>query len=105
MRRAEGMQTQLLSSTKARMAATGFSTESGSFEGYLTGMAEEFTRQNDFAKKQALQNIELERAAADLKAGGGPKDTVNALLRVGNAAAATGDVSKGSNQPDSGLGY
>lgn len=66
MRRTEGQQAQVLSSTKARMAGTGFATDSGSFDKYLTGMAAEFQKQNDFTRKNTMDSIEMERGAADL---------------------------------------
>lgn len=67
MRRAEGQQTQVLSSTKARMAATGFSSDSKSFTNYLTGMAQEFQKQNDYARQSGMASIDLMRDAADVQ--------------------------------------
>jgi hypothetical protein len=71
MRRLEGQQTQVLSSTKARMAGTGFASDSGSFETYLSGMAAEFQKQDTFAQKQGQQSIDLQRQAADIVADNG----------------------------------
>jgi hypothetical protein len=67
MRRAEGQQTQVLSSTEARMGATGFSTDSGSFQQYLTGMASEFHKQNDFSTKQNAADQAMRYHAADIE--------------------------------------
>lgn len=64
MRRAEGEQTQVLSSTKARMAGSGFASDSASFTNYLSGMAAEFQKQNEFAQQQGMQSIELMREGA-----------------------------------------
>lgn len=66
MRRREGEQTQVLSSTKARMAATGFSSDSLSFTNYLTGMADEFKKQDEYASKSGLASIALMDKAADI---------------------------------------
>lgn len=66
MRRTEGSQTQVLSSTKARMAASGFSVNSKSFDDYLTGMAGEFQKQNAFQKQSGMASIELMREGADI---------------------------------------
>lgn len=64
-RRAEGQQTQVLSSTKARMAASGFEMDSGSFKDYLTSMATEFQNQNQTTQQQGMASIDLMRKAAD----------------------------------------
>lgn len=66
LRRAEGAQTQVLSSTKSRMAGSGFSTDSGSFQSYLTGMASEFQKQDAFARESGMKAIDLTRKAADI---------------------------------------
>lgn len=67
-RRAQGQQTQILSSTKARMAGSGFSSDSSSFSNYLTGMATEFQNQNDFAKRQGMAAVDLILGGADIYA-------------------------------------
>jgi hypothetical protein len=66
MRRTEGQQTQVLSSTKARLAATGFDSDSNSFTQLLSGMSSEFDKQNAFARKQGEASIDLQRQAADI---------------------------------------
>lgn len=66
MRRTEGQQTQVLSSTKARMAGTGFAGNSASFTNYLTTMATEFSAQNKAAMQQGLKSVDLMNQAADL---------------------------------------
>lgn len=66
LRRAEGAQTQVLSSTKTRMAATGLSGDSGTFQSYLTGMASEFQKQDAFARESGMKSIDLTRKAADI---------------------------------------
>lgn len=73
MRRTEGAQTQVLSSTKARAAATGFASDSASFDRYLTGMAAEFQRQNDFTKTQGMAQVDLMRESADILGSPVPK--------------------------------
>lgn len=65
-RRAEGAQTQVLSSTKAREAGTGFSTASSSFTDYLKNMAEQFQMQDQFAQAQGMKSVDLISKAADL---------------------------------------
>src|SRR5713226_8963644 len=77
MRRTEGAQTQVLSSTKARMAGTGFSSDSPSFTDYIKTMSTEFEAQNRAAREMGLQSVDLIRQGADaaqlggwLKAGG-----------------------------------
>jgi hypothetical protein len=84
-RRAEGQQTQVLSSTKARMGATGFASESASYENYLTGMAEEFTKQNTFAMSQGKREVALLHQAADLQ----DTDFMTKMLGVGADVAGT----------------
>lgn len=66
MRRAEGAQTQVLSSTKARQAGTGFSSTSSSFTGYLQGMAEQFQMQDDFTRDQGMRSVDLIQKAATM---------------------------------------
>lgn len=66
MRRLEGQQTQVLSSTRARMAGTGFASSSGSFENYMTEMSTQFGLQNTFKQAQGQANIEDMQKAADL---------------------------------------
>lgn len=66
MRRTEGAQTQVLSSTKARQAGTGFSSSSSSFTGYLQGMAEQFQMQDDFTRTQGMKSVDLIEKAANL---------------------------------------
>jgi hypothetical protein len=63
MRRTEGQQTQVLSSTKARMAGTGFSTDSGSFTDYIHTMATEFDLQNKFTWEAGRKSVDLMRRA------------------------------------------
>jgi hypothetical protein len=65
MRRTEGQQTQVLSSTKARMAGTGFSDDSKSFTGYIQTMATEFEAQNKATHDIGLKSVDLMRQAAD----------------------------------------
>jgi hypothetical protein len=65
MSRAFGQQTQLLSSTKARMAGTGFDESSGSFTGYIKTMASTFEQQNAYTRASGLASIDLMRQAAD----------------------------------------
>jgi hypothetical protein len=64
MRRAEGREAQVMSSTKSRMAGSGLEFDSGSFVDYLNGLATEFQKQNAFEKKQAEGEIALTRGAA-----------------------------------------
>jgi hypothetical protein len=66
MRRAEGSQTQVLSSTKARMAGTGFGSDSSSFSGYISTMASEFERQNKFTEESGKKSVDLMNQAADI---------------------------------------
>lgn len=66
MRRVEGQQTQVLSSTKARMAATGFSSASTSFDNYLSGMSDQFKFQNQYAQTKGVANYDMQMHAADL---------------------------------------
>lgn len=93
MRRREGAQTQVLSSTKARMAGSGFSNDSKSFTDYLTGMASEFEKQNSFARTQGMQAIDLERQAADITGDNGVSKWLNFgadVLGTGGNILATG---------------
>lgn len=64
MRRTEGQQTQVLSSTKARMAGTGFAAESGSFTDYIKTMDTEFTRQNKMTRDLGMRSVDLMRQGA-----------------------------------------
>lgn len=64
MRRAEGAQTQVLSSTQARMAGTGFSSDSNSYKSYLTNMAAEFQSQDAVSRGKAQGAIDLQKKAA-----------------------------------------
>jgi hypothetical protein len=66
MRRTEGQQTQVLSSTKARMAATGFDAGSGTFTNYLGAMADQFAQQNAYTRKAGLDSIASMNTAADI---------------------------------------
>lgn len=66
MRRTEGQQTQVLSSTKARMAGSGFDANSPSFTGYITSMATQFEKQNAYTVKSGMQSINQLNQAADL---------------------------------------
>lgn len=68
MRRTEGQQTQVLSSTKARMAGTGFASDSATFSNYITTMATQFGAQNNAAEKQGKTSVDLMNQAADLTA-------------------------------------
>lgn len=65
-RRAEGAQTQVLSSTKARMAGTGFSSDSNSFTNYLSAMGEQFQAQTQYTKEQGVKAISAMDDAATL---------------------------------------
>lgn len=65
MRRQEGSQTQVLSSTKARDAGTGFASSSESFTNYLQGMADQFHMQDEFTRQQGMKSIDMiDKAAA-----------------------------------------
>lgn len=66
MRRTEGQQTQVLSSTKARMAGTGFASDSPTFSSYITTMATQFDLQNKFAEDSGLKSVDLMRQGADM---------------------------------------
>lgn len=88
MRRAEGSQTQVLSSTKARMAGTGFDSDSESFTSYLTGMASEFQKQNTFQRKQGMASIDLMHEAADIEG----SDTPNWLHAISDLAGTVGGM-------------
>lgn len=65
-RRAEGAQTQVLSSTKARDAGTGFDSSSASFTNYLQGMANQFQAQDSFATAQGMKSADMIEQAAQL---------------------------------------
>jgi hypothetical protein len=65
MRRTEGAQTQVLSSTKARMAGTGFEDDSASFKGYIQTMATQFDTQNKATHDIGLKSVDLMRQGAD----------------------------------------
>lgn len=58
MRRAEGSQSQVLASTKARAAASGFAL-TGSFSDYLSGMATQFQFQNSADAANNRQSVDL----------------------------------------------
>lgn len=66
MRRAEGQQTQVLSSTKARMAESGFASDSNSFHNYIDTMATQFDIQNANTKAGGVQAVDLIRQGADM---------------------------------------
>lgn len=66
MRRTEGQQTQVLSSTKARMAGTGFAGDSASFSNYITTMATQFSAQNKATMQQGRASVDLMNQAADI---------------------------------------
>lgn len=66
MRRTEGQQTQVLSSTKARMAGTGFSSDSGSFTDYIHTMATEFDLQNKSTWEAGIKSVDLTLQGAQL---------------------------------------
>ena len=59
LRRAEGRQSQAISSEAALQGGTGFSASSGSFTNMLHSMAEQFQAQNAFTRQQSLQKIDL----------------------------------------------
>lgn len=63
MRRAQGAQTQIMSSTKARMAGSGLEFDSGTFMDYLNGLATEFQKTNAFERKAAEEQISETRQA------------------------------------------
>jgi hypothetical protein len=83
MRRTEGQQTQVLSSTKARMAGTGFATDSASFTDYIQTMSTEFDAQNKFAREQGLKSVDLIRQGADAAALGGALGAAGDLFGTG----------------------
>lgn len=85
MRRAEGQQTQVLSSTKARMAGSGFDSGSRSFTDYLSGMAQQFTAQNEFTQQTGMKSIDLMRKAADIVG-----DPLKQLLAAGTDLMGSG---------------
>ena len=97
MRRAEGQQSQTLASAAAGTGASGFSTTSGSFNNYLTSMAEQFQKQNAFTRLQGMQKVDLLNKAADaqdtnyltkgLNLGTDLLGTANAYYKATNAAA------------------
>jgi hypothetical protein len=104
MRRTEGQQTQVLSSTKARMAGTGFAGDSPTFSNYITSMATQFETQNTFATRQGRQSVDLMNSAADLQEGSGmlgklfgaasdalgTAGSIAGMFKVGQAPAAPG---------------
>lgn len=90
-RRAEGRQGQVLSSTEAKFAATGFRSDSDSFKSYLTGMASEFQKQNEFSKQQALKAHDLSYQAAEL---GVPSTMDKALGFTTDVLGTTANVAK-----------
>lgn len=83
MRRTEGHQTQVLSSTKARMAGSGFSGDSGSFTNYISTMATEFENQNKTTVEQGLKSIDLIREGADAAQLGGALGGVGDFFGTG----------------------
>jgi hypothetical protein len=97
MRRAEGEQTQVLSSTKARMAGTGFASDSNSFTDYLSGMASQFTAQNAYAQKAGMESIDLIREGADIV-----DDPWRKILGVGADVAGTAAGFAGLMKPGGG---
>jgi hypothetical protein len=66
MRRTEGQQTQVLSSTKARMAGGGFNVDSASFTNYLGAMNDQFAQQNAYTRKTGMDSIASMYQAADI---------------------------------------
>lgn len=96
MRRMEGQQTQVLSSTQARMAATGFSSTSGSFKGYLSGMADQFKMQDQFQATQGQDVIKLQEQGADIMNDAGLAKWVNFGSSVVGAAGTIAGATKGS---------
>lgn len=100
MRRAEGRETQVMSSTKSRMAGSGLDFNSGSFMDYLNGMATEFQKQNAFERKQGTEQIDATRAAAYMM------DSNVATRGKSLIQQAGGDAKKAFQpfSPDSGLG-
>lgn len=89
MRRSEGAQTQVLSSTKARMAATGFDSGSESFTNYLSGMADQFQMQNKFQAQQGMKSIDLMEQGANILADPTRKYLRAATDFLGGAAGLT----------------
>lgn len=83
MRRTEGQQTQVLSSTKARMAGTGFSSDSASFTNYIKTMSTEFDAQNKATKDQGERSADLIRQGADAAQLGGYLGAAGDLFNAG----------------------
>jgi hypothetical protein len=83
MRRTEGQQTQVLSSTKARMAGSGFDLDSGSFTNYIHTMATEFEAQNKATKEMGMQSVDLIREGADAAQTAGYVNAAGDILGAG----------------------
>lgn len=96
MRRAEGAQTQVLSSTKARMAGTGFDSSSASFSNYLEGMGAQFAAQNKFTADAGQKSIQLMEQSADLIG-----DPLKKVFAVAGDVAGTGANIAGVMKPGS----
>lgn len=95
MRRLEGSQTQVLSSTKARMAASGFDSGSASFSNYLSGMGEQFQAQDKFMMERGEQSLDLQEEAAKLTGQFGLAKWLDFganLLGAGGSAVQTGKL-------------
>lgn len=91
MRRTEGQQTQVLSSTKARMAGTGFSSDSPSFTNYIQTMATEFDASNKATIDLGTESARLMRKGADAAslagAIGGAGDILGTATKIGGLFA------------------
>jgi hypothetical protein len=87
MRRAQGMQTQVLSSTKARMAGSGFSTGSGSYSDYIHGMASEFDKQNKMNTEFAAKDLFMSEQAASMTASANSMAGLDTFIGFGTSGA------------------
>jgi hypothetical protein len=99
MRRAEGMQSQVLQSATSKMASSGLDYSSKSFTDYLSGMATEFQKQDVFTRNQAQSQIDMVRGAAIVQ---DPNAVVKDLAQLGPQAA--GRAFKAAGWNVSGLG-
>lgn len=89
MRRTEGNQSQILASTKARTAASGFEL-TGSFSDYLSGMATQFQFQNSADAANNAQSVDLILRGAGIA--GDP--SVKNLRTASDIASGLGSVGK-----------
>lgn len=95
MRRQEGSQSQILASTKARTAASGFAL-TGSFSDYLSGMATQFQFQNSADAANNRQSVDLILQGASIAGDPSAKnfrtasDIANGLGQVGKAYTGLG---------------